>query len=83
MALGIRQEIVRGGCPLCGGTVVLRWSRATKNCQGLDTGFAQARCRPCGGRWFVGSYADCPVEELGTPERAIARLREVAGCAVA
>jgi len=72
--LDIRQAVVEGGCPACGGKVVLRWSRTKISRDGAHHGFAHGRCAACGEGRFVGEYDLCPVEEFPSPGEALASL---------
>ena len=77
MPLDLKQAIVRGGCPRCGGTVVLRWSKTSTYPHGPNVGFSHAKCQQCDEKWYVGNYADCPVEEMGTPLQALVHMQRM------
>lgn len=67
-----RQAFVMRSCPDCGANVLLRWSPVLNG----GKGFVNARCLGdgCGSSWYAGSYAECPVEEMGKPRKALDAL---------
>ncbi len=77
MPLDLRQAVVEGACPHCGGKVALRWSRTSEYTEGR--GFAHGRCLSCGDGWYAGSYATCPVEDFASPLQALVALQALSG----